>query len=151
MAPADPAPTDPAPTATAPADPAPTAAAPAAAAPTAAAPGAPSPQRTPTCAVCGDTIVHAQVDEQGLCGPCGLRLRLRRLPPAGARCVLCGERRRRSLTLWPLSGDVVCHTCDFYLRETRPWPEDLAPLARRLRRDRRTQGRHRPERRQAGR
>ncbi|MDY0001212.1 MAG: hypothetical protein RBU30_07960 [Polyangia bacterium] len=93
--------------------------------------------RPRACSVCGEPILHAQVDEPGLCGPCGLRLRLRRLPPPGAACVLCGERRRRALTLWAPSGDVVCHTCDFYLREKRPWPETLQGLERPMRRERR--------------
>ena len=93
--------------------------------------------RTPTCRVCGSRIQHAQVVEAGLCGPCGLRLRLRQLAPEGTRCVCCGERRRRALTVWAPSGDVVCHTCDFYLKEMRPWPEDLGPVAPILRRERR--------------
>lgn len=97
--------------------------------------------RSPTCRVCGGRIIHAQVVEPGLCGPCGLRLRLRRLAPEGTRCVLCGERRRRALTVWHPTGDVVCHTCDFYLKEQRPWPEDLAPLASQMSRERRHQDR----------
>ncbi len=97
--------------------------------------------RTPTCRVCGGRIQHAEVVEAGLCGPCGLRLRLRQLAPADTQCVLCGERRRRSLTLWAPSGDVVCHTCAFYLKEMRPWPEDLAPVATVLRRERRSDNR----------
>jgi hypothetical protein len=89
------------------------------------------------CKVCGSPIVHAEVDEEGLCGPCGLRSRRGELPPAGSKCVVCGERRRRNLTVWPLSGDPVCHTCVFYLKEASPWPEDPTDLSWRLRRERR--------------
>ena len=89
------------------------------------------------CKVCGNLIIHAQVDEDGLCGPCGLRFRMNKLPPAGAYCVLCGERRRRNLTTWALSGDPVCYGCEFHLKETRPYPENPLTQKSRLRRDRR--------------
>ncbi|MFH2006786.1 MAG: hypothetical protein ABI333_09400 [bacterium] len=94
-----------------------------------------------TCSVCGGPIRHAEVDEAGLCGPCGLRVRLRRLPAVGSACALCGERRRRNLTVWELTGEVVCHGCAFHLREMRPWPTRLDPIARRLRRERRADSR----------
>ena len=95
------------------------------------------PPRKHYCKVCGCEIKHAQIPEQGLCGPCGLRARRGQLPPVGSRCVICGERRRRNLTIWPLSGDPVCHACCFYLKEARPWPQDPRQVAWRLRRDRR--------------
>ena len=94
-----------------------------------------------TCRVCGGAIEHAEVVEPGLCGPCGLRVRLRQLAPQGTQCVTCGERRRRSLTVWAPTGDVVCHTCAFYLMERRPWPDDLAPFAHKMRRERRREPR----------
>lgn len=97
-----------------------------------------SPKRRPTCSVCGGPIRHAEVDEAGLCGPCGLRVRLKSLPRAGSDCVLCGERRRRALTVWALTGDPVCHTCAFHLREMRPWPTRLEPLVAQMQRERRT-------------
>jgi hypothetical protein len=95
-------------------------------------------QRRPTCRVCGGPIRHAEVDEPGLCGPCGLRLRLERLPRAGSACALCGDRRRRALTIWELTGDPVCHTCAFHLREMRPWPTRLDHIAHQMRRERRS-------------
>jgi len=93
------------------------------------------------CNICGSVISHAEVDEKGLCGPCGLRYRMNKLPPAGSRCVLCGERRRRNLTTWPLSGDPVCHSCEFYLKETRPYPKDPRSQKGRLKRERRARER----------
>jgi hypothetical protein len=96
------------------------------------------------CQLCGSRIRHVEVDEPGLCGPCGLRLRLGQVPAVGARCAVCGERRRRALTVWPLSGEPVCHTCAFYLKESRPWPRSIDEVARRLRRERRLQARPAP-------
>ena len=94
--------------------------------------------RSPTCRVCGGPIQHAEVDEAGLCGPCGLRVRLKQLPQSGSECVLCGERRRRALTVWELTGDPVCHSCAFHLREMRPWPTHLEHIAVQMQRERRT-------------
>ena len=102
-----------------------------------------SPAERP-CLLCGSPIQHVEVDEPGLCGPCGLRRRLGQVPAIGARCAVCGERRRRALTVWPLSGEPVCHTCAFYLREARPWPRSIAELQRRLVRERRKRSRPGP-------
>lgn len=98
--------------------------------------------RQRTCRVCGGPIRHAEVDEPGLCGPCGLRVRLQRLPEEGSACLLCGERRRRALTVWELTGEPVCHTCAFHLREMRPWPTRLDNVAFQMQRERRAN--HRP-------
>jgi hypothetical protein len=89
------------------------------------------------CKICGRLIQHAELDEEGLCGPCGLRVRMNKVPPVESRCVVCGERRRRNLTIWPLSGDPVCHSCSFYLKDTRPYPEDPLSQKWRLKRNRR--------------
>lgn len=97
--------------------------------------------RRPTCHVCGGPIRHAAVDEPGLCGPCGLRVRLGHLPGSDTACVLCGERRRRALTVWELTGDPVCHTCAFHLREMRPWPKRLEHIAFQMQRERRAASR----------
>ena len=101
----------------------------------------PTADRVRLCSVCGHAIRHAEVVEAGLCGPCGLRVRLRHLPPKGCACVLCGERRRRALTVWEPSGDPVCHACGFHLREMRPWPVRLDAVARQMRRQRRSASR----------
>ncbi|MFC1482357.1 hypothetical protein ACFL51_00975 [Myxococcota bacterium] len=62
------------------------------------------------CCVCGHPLGGPGA-QKGLCDCCMKKFREESLAPAGLRCPLCGERRRRNLVRHTRSGEFLCYSC----------------------------------------
>jgi DNA-directed RNA polymerase subunit RPC12/RpoP len=56
------------------------------------------------------------------------KYRSENLAPAGHRCPLCGERRRRNLVFHEPSGEYICQPCQEAVATLPSWKQDLKSL-----------------------
>ncbi len=79
------------------------------------------------CCVCGLPL-GGFGPQKGLCDACMDKFRQEDLAPAGHRCPLCGERRRRNLVLHEPSGEHICQPCRDQVESLPAWKQDIKAL-----------------------
>lgn len=88
------------------------------------------------CDVCGAKVTALR---RGRCAACYIRWAEQKPVGIGARCVICGERRRESLHMveYQSSWHPMCHNCSSRAFQLEPLPKTVEAMREKLIRDRR--------------